>query len=129
MAPKDIRSSFENLCYRPDELKSKGSDAREEIDLKVGFAFSKFLSSRFHKLFIEFKKQNTVISYGPCQFPAFWFCHQRALEIEQFKPKKYWKAVASVVADTGSIVDLNYENFKFKSLEETKEILKNLNNK
>jgi DNA topoisomerase III len=78
-------------------------------------------------MFNEMKRKDTVISYGPCQFPAFWFCHQRALKIDQFKPENYWKAVVSVISDTNDKVDLNYENIKLGSLEEAEQILLNLN--
>ena len=67
-------------------------DARQELDLKIGIAFSRlmtraYLSSARAKFRL---RDQRVLSYGPCQTPALWFCAQRHKEIVDFVPKPFW---------------------------------------
>jgi hypothetical protein len=63
-------------------------DARQEIDLRSGAAFTRFqtllLRDRFEGL------PASVISYGPCQFPTLGFITDRWLEVEAFTPEPFW---------------------------------------
>lgn len=62
--------------------------ARNEIDLRLGAAFTRFQSlgiqSRFPQL-----SQNTV-SFGSCQFPTLGFVVDRAEEIRKFVSEPFW---------------------------------------
>merc|ERR1719329_870215 len=61
--------------------------AREELDLRVGYAYTRFLTMLFrtrlpHALSPESglagqEHQDRVISYGPCQTPALFLVCQR----------------------------------------------------
>ena len=44
LAPLDILKCFDQLKLRPDFAKSQGCVARQEIDLRVGLAFTSFLT-------------------------------------------------------------------------------------
>lgn len=74
----------------PDRLNVHMNDAveaRQEIDLRIGAAFTRLQTTRLQKRFDAFTK---VISYGPCQFPTLGFVVQRHLDIEQFISAQFW---------------------------------------
>lgn len=122
LAPRDISSTFDNLCMMPDDLKAKAEELKQEFDLRLGLSFTMHLSSSLHKEFEKLKKIQKRVSYGPCQFPAFWFCQKRAKEIEDFKSEEYWKAVVAVQYDGDNIIDLCHEAH-FTTKEEAQEVI------
>ena len=56
-----------------DESKSLGVYARMLIDLKLGVSYSALNTSQFARFFPKDSRAKTPVSYGPCQFPTFWF--------------------------------------------------------
>ena len=67
---------------------SDAVDARQEIDLRIGAAFTRFQTLRIQNKFD--KVSNQVISYGPCQFPTLGFVVERYLKIQAFVPNDFW---------------------------------------
>lgn len=67
---------------------SDAVDARQEIDLRIGAAFTRFQTLRIQNKFD--KISNQVISYGPCQFPTLGFVVERYLRIQAFVPSDFW---------------------------------------
>jgi DNA topoisomerase-3 len=63
--------------------------ARSQLDLRVGAAFTRFQTLRLQKKFDGFADQG-VISYGPCQFPTLGFVVERWARIETFRPEDFW---------------------------------------
>jgi DNA topoisomerase III len=59
-------------------------DARQEIDLRLGAAFTRFQTMRLQAKFEALK--DSVLSYGPCQFPTLGFVVERFLKIKNFIP-------------------------------------------
>jgi DNA topoisomerase IA len=64
-------------------------DVRQELDLRIGAAFTRFQTMRLQKKFAEFNQR--LISYGSCQFPTLGFVVERYKAIESFVPENFWK--------------------------------------
>lgn len=95
--PCDLWRAYETLGL-PDRRLSDAVQTRMEIDLKLGVAFSRFLT-----LFVDTHFPHVLpmlgmrlISYGPCQVPALWFVVKRFEEMEMFLPVPYWDVAADI---------------------------------
>lgn len=91
LIPRDIVHAVQHLG-RPNEHLSLACDARSEIDLRIGAAFTRFQTMRLQRKFPSLKKDtgSSVISYGPCQFPTLGFVVERFLQIQNFETEAFY---------------------------------------
>ncbi|KAL1916274.1 uncharacterized protein VTP21DRAFT_5891 [Calcarisporiella thermophila] len=86
--PRDIHAA----CQNPVDINMRLSDAVEariELDLRIGYAFTRFQTLEFRSLFKELESK--IISYGSCQFPTLGFVVDRYRQIQDFVPEEFWK--------------------------------------
>ena len=108
ITPEALREAFTKL-EPPDPLLSKSVDARQELDLRVGVAFTRFLTWKCVNMARnKFMTATRVVSYGPCQTPTLSFCVDRAKEIEAFRGQDYWKVQLSARHANGSEIKLRW---------------------
>ncbi|CAH1767113.1 3439_t:CDS:10 [Entrophospora sp. SA101] len=72
-----------------DMNQSDAVDARIELDLRIGAAFTRYQTLSIQHLFPELQKQ--VISYGSCQFPTLGFVVDQHHKVGNFIPEEFWK--------------------------------------
>ena len=82
---------------RPNPRMNDAVDARQEIDLRIGAAFTRFQTLRLQNKFENVG--NTVISFGPCQFPTLGFVVERSARIKAFRPENFWTITSSYEFD------------------------------
>ncbi|KAF6035492.1 TOP3A [Bugula neritina] len=73
----------------PDHLQNDAVEVRRELDLRIGAAFTRFLTLRYQTAFPELS--DMIISYGSCQFPTLGFVVERYKQIQEFKSEPFWK--------------------------------------
>ncbi|KAI9278245.1 DNA topoisomerase [Phascolomyces articulosus] len=93
---EEVRRAMHNLGT-PNENEAKAVDARQELDLKVGVAFTRFQTRFFQGKYGNL--DSTVISYGPCQTPTLSFCVERHDRIQSFQPEPFWAIAATIQKD------------------------------
>lgn len=86
--PQEIQRALKTLG-QVNEHFVQAVQARSQLDLRVGAAFTRFQTLRLQKMFDGFADQG-VISYGPCQFPTLGFVVERWARIETFRPEDFW---------------------------------------
>lgn len=98
--PGEIQNACANPV-RPNKLEADAVDMRQELDLRVGAAFTRYLTLRYQ---CRYDGLTSVISYGPCQFPTLGFVVHRYNQVEAFVPEPFWYLSLEVVKDNKTVV-------------------------
>ncbi|KAJ6655917.1 hypothetical protein lerEdw1_004502 [Lerista edwardsae] len=106
ITPNAIRVACENLT-QPDQNVSDAVDVRQELDLRIGAAFTRFQTLRLQKIFPEVLAEQ-LISYGSCQFPTLGFVVERFKAIQAFIPETFYKIKVTHDHEDG-LVDFSWK--------------------
>ena len=106
---KDIVAAMNSLG-EPDENQSRSVDARQELDLRIGCAFTRFQTRFFQGKYGDL--DSSLISYGPCQTPTLGFCVDRHDVIQTHKPEPYWVLQVTVEASEDKRLSLEWERVR-----------------
>eukprot|EP00035_Acanthoeca_spectabilis_P009074 m.162373 g.162373 ORF g.162373 m.162373 type:complete len:499 (+) comp14603_c1_seq1:19-1515(+) len=104
-----IRQALDRLV-EPNKHEADACDARSEIDLRVGAAFTRFQTLRLQQMYQALA--DDVVSYGGCQFPTLGFVVDRYRQREDHVAEDFWKlAVRHEVQGEGA-VDFQWERYR-----------------
>ena len=85
---RELHYAMNNLTVI-DENQAKAVEVRQELDLRSGVVFTRFLTVNF-KNQVESAMKDKIISYGPCQFPTLGFVVDQYLKVKNFIPEDFW---------------------------------------
>ncbi|XP_072168327.1 DNA topoisomerase 3-alpha-like [Diadema setosum] len=109
ITPQSIANACRNLG-RPDQRVSQAVDVRQQLDLRIGAAFTRFQTLRLQRVFPELLA-NQLISFGSCQFPTLGFVVERYKQVEAFIPETFYKIKVSHQTEEG-LVDFNWKRHR-----------------
>ena len=92
LTPGEINKAVRTLTV-VDVNAADAVDARSEIDLRAGAAFSRLQTVHITTNFQNLNDQ--VVSYGPCQFPTLGFVVKRFLEIDATSQNPTGQSIAN----------------------------------
>jgi DNA topoisomerase III len=105
--PGEIQKALRTLG-RLNEHMVEAVQARMDLDLRVGAAFTRFQTLRLQKKFDNLG--SGVISYGPCQFPTLGFVVERWARIETFRPEDFWTLELTLKVPPAAGLDAHHPN-------------------
>uniref|UniRef100_A0A672QF06 DNA topoisomerase n=1 Tax=Sinocyclocheilus grahami TaxID=75366 RepID=A0A672QF06_SINGR len=99
-----------NRLGEPNRNEALSVDARQELDLRIGCAFTRFQTKYFQGKYGNL--DSSLISFGPCQTPTLGFCVERHDKIQSFKPEAYWVIQAKVSSGKDSPLTLDWDRVR-----------------
>uniref|UniRef100_A0A914C8T8 DNA topoisomerase n=1 Tax=Acrobeloides nanus TaxID=290746 RepID=A0A914C8T8_9BILA len=98
ITPAAINRAMRNLV-RLDEKIIRAVDCRQELDLRIGAAFTRLQTLNLRRHFGNHFSRSDVISYGSCQFPTLGFVVERYKAIQEFVSEQFWKLIGRHMRD------------------------------
>ena len=99
-----------NRLSEPNKNEARSVDARQELDLRIGCAFTRFQTKYFQGKYGDL--DSALISYGPCQTPTLGFCVERHDQIQSFKPETFWVLKTQVLHPSGQTLNLEWDRVR-----------------
>lgn len=109
LLPNEIHYAINHLTT-PNKLDSLAVDARIELDLRIGFSFTRFQTLRFRSKFGEITGKQPI-SFGPCQFPTLGFVVDRYWKNKYFKKEEFWTIDVNIEKDR-KIAHFNWDRIR-----------------
>ena len=106
---KDVKRAMQSLG-EPNHNESLSVDARQELDLRLGCAFTRFQTRHFQGKYGDL--DSSLISYGPCQTPTLGFCVERHDRIQTFQPEAFWVLDVRVLSSNGRPMTLAWDRVR-----------------
>ncbi|KAL8329336.1 hypothetical protein RB597_004866 [Gaeumannomyces tritici] len=88
-----------------DDRQVQAVQARIELDIRIGFAFTRFLTNNLRTLGGPLAEH--MLSYGSCQFPTLGFVVDRYFRVKNFVPEPFW-TIKLVVSKDGKTATFNW---------------------
>lgn len=89
MTPADLFRALRTLGHLNERVASMVA-TRQEIDLRAGAAYTRFLTKQLEKFELVPGARSQLVSYGPCQFPTLGLVVDRWLKIQNFVSRDFW---------------------------------------
>ncbi|KAL5473608.1 hypothetical protein EMCRGX_G028112 [Ephydatia muelleri] len=106
--------SIARACSHLDVLDQRVTDAvnvRQELDLRVGCAFTRFQTIRLKQAFPAVLGEQ-LVSYGPCQFPTLGFVVDRYKQVQAFIPETFYKIKVTHQTEEEEKVEFNWKRVR-----------------
>lgn len=100
-------SHVQQAANNPQQLdmrQVRAVEARMEVDLRIGAAFTRFQTLTLQNHF-RAELDGNVVSYGPCQFPTLGFIVDQYKRVKNFVPETFWYISIDVQVPTDDGAD------------------------
>ena len=97
LTPHELHRALGPALGPPNRAEADAVGFRQELDLRLGAAFTRFQSLLLQDCgidFAEFCKEDgaaPTVSYGPCQFPTLGFIADRHWQQRAHSPERFWR--------------------------------------